>query len=216
LEIKINLTKFVKTINVKRNMKTFAEQIKEMRISTGKPLRIIASSLDIDQSILSKIENGKRKASREQVVKLAKLYKTDQNKLLVSWLSDKLVYEISNEDNALEALQMAEDRIAYAAFQKIDRKKLLALIKKEIKKFEKIQKAWIYGSFSRQDDEPKSDIDIAIETDKKFSYFDLAEIQYRLENVVNRKIDIGFIDSFRPAIFDRVKPDLKLIYERNS
>jgi len=59
-----------------------------------------------------------------------------------------------------------------------------------------------------------SDIDIPVKTDNEFSYFDLAEIQYRLESVLNRKIDIGFLDSFKPYIFENIKPDLKLIYER--
>jgi predicted nucleotidyltransferase len=82
--------------------------------------------------------------------------------------------------------------------------------------FWQIQKAWIYGSFARGDDGPKSDIDIAFQSDDQFSYFDLAEIQYNLEKVVNRKVDVGFIETFKPDIFEHVQPDLKLIYERPS
>ena len=77
-----------------------------------------------------------------------------------------------------------------------------------------IQKAWIYGSFSSQDDGPKSDIDLAIQANENMSYFDLSEIQYQLEKLVKRKIDIGFMDSFKPHILKNVAPDLKLIYER--
>jgi len=51
-------------------------------------------------------------------------------------------------------------------------------------------------------------------TDEGFSYFDLAEIQHQLENTVNRKIDVGFIDSFKAHIFQNIEPDLKLIYEK--
>ncbi len=61
---------------------------------------------------------------------------------------------------------------------------------------------------------PHSDIDIAIKTEENFSYFDLAEIQHKLENLLKRKVDIGFIDSFKPYIFKNLKKDLKLIYER--
>jgi hypothetical protein len=35
------------------------------------------------------------------------------NDLLVSWLSDKLVYEIADEDVALKALQVAEEKVKY-------------------------------------------------------------------------------------------------------
>ena len=64
-----------------------------------------------------------------------------------------------------------------------------------------IQEAWIYGSFSRQEDDYKSDIDVAIRVDAGFSYFDLADVQIHLEEKVKRTVDIGFIDSFKPHIF---------------
>ena len=178
------------------------------------PLRTVAAFLDIDQAILSKIERGQRNANREQVVKLAAYFTVKESDLLIAWLSDKLVNEVADETLALQALQVAEEKIAYTAFLKVDRKKLLRQLKKGVTKFPKIQMAWIYGSFSREDDGPQSDIDIAIKAEEDFSYFDLAEIQYHLESVLKRKIDIGFIDSFKPYIFENLKNDLKLIYER--
>jgi len=38
------------------------------------PLRKVAAFMDIDQSILSKIERGQRKLTKEQVVKLADFF----------------------------------------------------------------------------------------------------------------------------------------------
>jgi len=35
-----------------------------------------------------------------------------------------------------------------------------------------------------------------------------------LEKKINIKVDIGFIDSFKPDILDHVRPDLVLIYEK--
>ena len=138
----------------------------------------------------------------------------NEDDLIVAWLSDKLVYEVADEQNALQALQVAEDKIAYKSFQKVDRLKIVKIIIEEIGKFPEIEKAWLYGSFARADDNANSDIDIAFKTDDSFSYFDLAEIQFVLENKITRKIDTGFIDSFKPYIFDHIKEDLKLIYER--
>ena len=111
---------------------------------------------------------------------------------------------------------MAEEKVAYLEFKKIDRKALSQKIVKAIKKFSMIEKAWIYGSFAREDDGPKSDIDIAIETKTGFSYFDLADVQNQLEQLTHRKVDVGFMDSFKPYILERVKSDLKLIYERST
>lgn len=195
-------------------MKGFGDTIRNLREERELPLRVVAAYLDIDQAILSKIERGQRIARREQVVKLAEYFKIKENELLVSWLSDKLVYEVADEDVALKALQVAEEKVEYRAFLKVDRSELLDQLKKGLQQFPQVRQAWIYGSFSRGDDGPKSDIDIAIKTEGAFSYFDLAEIQYQLETALNRKIDIGFMDSFKPHIFANLKNDLKLIYER--
>jgi transcriptional regulator with XRE-family HTH domain len=87
--------------------------IRKLREERELPLRTVAAFLDIDQAILSKIERGQRKPTREQVVKLAEYYKVNENDLIVAWLSDKLVYEIENEQFALQALQVAEKKIRY-------------------------------------------------------------------------------------------------------
>lgn len=197
-------------------MDSFGATIKKLREEKSLPLRTVAAYLDIDQAILSKVENGKRKCNREQVIQLAHYFKVKENDLLIAWLSDKLVYELEDEEVALKALEVAEEKISYLAFQKTDKKQLLQQIKNGIKKFPQIEKAWIYGSFARNEDGPKSDIDIALQTGKKFTYFDLAEVQHFLENKIKRRVDVGFIDAFKPHILEHVKPDLKLIYERSS
>ena len=98
--------------------------------------------------------------------------------------------------------------------QIVDKKQIIEKIISMLKSFDKVSKAWIYGSFARGDDDHLSDIDIAVKADRGLNYFDMAEIQHRLEKETNRKIDIGFIDTFKTSVFKNVKPDLKLIYER--
>jgi HTH-type transcriptional regulator, competence development regulator len=94
-------------------MHSLGETIRKLRKEKELPLRTVAAFLDIDQAILSKIERGLRNANREQVVKLAGFFKVSENDLLVSWLSDKLVYEVADEDVALKALQVAEEKVKY-------------------------------------------------------------------------------------------------------
>jgi len=62
---------------------------------------------------ISKIERGQRNASREQVIKLADFFKVKEDDLLVFWLSDKLVYEVADEEIALKALKVAEEKVKY-------------------------------------------------------------------------------------------------------
>jgi len=197
-------------------MNNFGEKIRKLREEKHLPLRVLSAYLDIDQAILSKIERGKRRAARVMIVKLAAYFDFPEDDLTIAWLSDKIGYEVADEELALQALQLAEKEIRYLAFMKISRKEIINRLASGIKNFEAIHSAWIYGSFSRGDDSPESDIDVAIKADEKFSYFDLAEVKFQLEKQVNRKIDIGFFDTFKPYILDYVKPDLKLIYERQT
>jgi len=94
-------------------MRSFAQKIKELRERKSDPLRLVAAFLNIDQAILSKIENGKRKASRDNVIKLAKYFGVGEEELLILWLSDIIVYEIADEDIAVEALKLAEKKVQY-------------------------------------------------------------------------------------------------------
>lgn len=94
-------------------MDSLGETIRKLREREELPLRTVAAFLDIDQAILSKIERGQRKATRDQVVKLAAYFKVKENDLLITWLSDKLIYEVEDEEVALKALQVAEERVKY-------------------------------------------------------------------------------------------------------
>jgi HTH-type transcriptional regulator, competence development regulator len=107
----INLTNYVKKQSFK--MDSLGDTIRKLREEKELPLRTVAAFLDIDQAILSKVERGQRKPTREQVVKLAEYFKVKENDLLVAWLSDKLVYEVEDEDMALKALQVAEEKVKY-------------------------------------------------------------------------------------------------------
>jgi len=105
------LTITVKSYFIK--MDNLGSIIRKLREEKKLPLRSVAAYLDIDQAILSKIERSQRKISRDQVVKLAAFFEAKEDDLLVAWLSDKLVYELADEDLALKALQVAEKKIKY-------------------------------------------------------------------------------------------------------
>jgi predicted nucleotidyltransferase/plasmid maintenance system antidote protein VapI len=195
-------------------MQSIGELIRSLREKEGYPLRKLAAFLDIDQAVLSKIERGQRRLTKEQVIKLARFFNYNEKEMLVTFFSDQIIHEIGNEEYAKDALKVAEEKMEYQVYQTLDRNKLLSIITNTLKQFSKVSKAWLFGSFAREDDNPKSDIDIAISTDKGFSYFDLAEIQYQLEKEIKRKVDIGFIGAFKTHILKNIEQDLKLIYER--
>jgi transcriptional regulator with XRE-family HTH domain len=94
-------------------MKNFAETIRKAREDKGFILRKVASITDIDQSIISKLEKGERKPTREQVLKLADCYELDRNSLIIDWKSDLVYYSIQDEELATEILKVAEEKVKY-------------------------------------------------------------------------------------------------------
>ena len=96
-----------------KQMLTIGKQIRKLREDKGLPLRKVAAELDIDQSILSKIERGERKATKGQIVQIAKIFNVDEKEMLINYLSDKVLYELIDEELAAEVLQVAEKKIEY-------------------------------------------------------------------------------------------------------
>ena len=89
------------------------EKLRKLREENELPLRKVAALLDIDIAILSKMERGERRLTKEIVQHLAKIYKHDEQELLVLYLSEKIMAEVGEEDLALKAMQVAEEQIKY-------------------------------------------------------------------------------------------------------
>ena len=92
---------------------TIGEKLWHIREEKELPLRKVAALLDIDVAILSKMERGERRITKEVVLKLADIYEYNADDLLVLFLSDKILYEIQDEDLGIEALKVAEERAKY-------------------------------------------------------------------------------------------------------
>lgn len=94
-------------------MSNFGDLIRIARKEKGLFLRQVAAELEIDQAIISKFERNERKPTKEQVLKFAKFYKLDKETLLVEWLSDKVAYDLQDENLADKVLKAAEQKIKY-------------------------------------------------------------------------------------------------------
>ena len=95
-------------------MESFGEQIRKLREEKGLLLRQLAAAMETDTGLVSKFEKGERKPTREWVVKVANFFNVPVEGLLVAWLSEKIVYQVGDDDEvALKALQVAERRIRY-------------------------------------------------------------------------------------------------------
>jgi transcriptional regulator with XRE-family HTH domain len=94
-------------------MSTLGLKLRELREQAGFSLRKAAVAIDIDVAILSKMERGERKFSKELVLKLAELYNVNSDKLIIDFLSEKVLYELEDEEFGLEALKVAEKQLEY-------------------------------------------------------------------------------------------------------
>lgn len=93
------------------NIKSFGETVRDLRESKGLLLRQVAAFLEVDTAFLSKMERNEKKASRLQVLKLAKALETAEKELLTLWLSDKIVETLNEESEAYSALKLTVKRL---------------------------------------------------------------------------------------------------------
>jgi transcriptional regulator with XRE-family HTH domain len=92
-------------------MNKFGDVIRSKREEQEMLLRHLSAKLDMDTAMLSKIERGEKTAKREHIKRLAKLFKLDYNELFSLWLADQVFQLVENEEQALQALQIAEKEL---------------------------------------------------------------------------------------------------------
>ncbi|MBK6542928.1 MAG: helix-turn-helix transcriptional regulator [Flavobacteriales bacterium] len=91
---------------------TFSEFIRKMRVERDEPLRVIAAAVGIDSTLLSKLERAERFPTEEQVVRFAKYFKVSLAELQGKVIADKVLTKYVNQDAAIHATQILNDRAA--------------------------------------------------------------------------------------------------------
>lgn len=104
-------------------MQTIGSIFKEIRENRKLLLEDVTQKTGISKTVLSRIENGRRLPTKDQVNLLCKYYKAEKNAIIVQWLSDKIVFEIQEEDLALQAIQVAEEKIKFGTMSKVQSRK---------------------------------------------------------------------------------------------
>ena len=89
------------------------QKIKELRLENGVLQRQLASFLEIDTPMFSKIERGDRRAKRIQVVQIANYYNVDEKELLTLWVADKVLDAFEDEEDLKwDAIKVAQSSIS--------------------------------------------------------------------------------------------------------
>ena len=81
-----------------------------------------------------------------------------------------------------------------------------------------VEKAWVFGSYSRGEETRKSDIDIMVRFDKeaRISLFDYVGIMNDLEDLFRRKIDLVEEGQLRHWAQESAEKEKILVYEREN
>jgi transcriptional regulator with XRE-family HTH domain len=83
------------------------------REEKGLLIRQVAAVTELDQAIISRIENCDRLPTKEQLIKLAGLYNLDTKEIMSAWLAEKMVRDYGDEPYVSEALRDAHDRVLF-------------------------------------------------------------------------------------------------------
>lgn len=85
--------------------------LREAREKKGLKVREVARMLNIDVALISKFESGQRNPTRNQILQLAELLEIDRDTILILWLKEKILRELSDEPLAIKALKAAESEL---------------------------------------------------------------------------------------------------------
>lgn len=80
----------------------------------------------------------------------------------------------------------------------------------------KIDRVYLFGSYSRGEENEDSDIDLRVEHINNFDLFDLSEMSYLLKQKTGKSIDIATQETSKmdPDFYNSIKKDEICLYER--
>ncbi len=93
-------------------MEKLSQILKSKREVKGLLLREVASKIDVDTALVSKIENDDRRPTKEQLKKLSKTLEIDFMTLSTLWHVEKIYEEIKDEKNVLDIVKELMKKVA--------------------------------------------------------------------------------------------------------
>ena len=94
------------------------------------------------------------------------------------------------------------------------------MIKKiaEYFKTQPVLKAWLFGSYSRGEERPDSDVDIMVSLDQSahVGLFKLSGMHLDLQDLLDMQVDLVTDKGLMPFARESTEHDKKLIYERTA
>jgi len=90
---------------------SLGERLRNLRQARNEPLRVVAAAIEVDSSLLSKIEHNDRLPTDLQLQRLASYYDIPLEELTAYAIAEKIVMSYTSNPATLRALRIAEARI---------------------------------------------------------------------------------------------------------
>mgnify|MGYP003577461759 CR=1 FL=1 len=97
----------------KDTISTFGEHLRNLREKKGLTLKNVAETINIDVSLLAKIERDERQPTKQIIKLIADFFHCNEKELLNKFLSDQIAYKILDEKADLSILKVAEEKVKY-------------------------------------------------------------------------------------------------------
>lgn len=109
-----HVTRMLLLWNMKQGKK-IGTLLRQLREAEGWLIREIGAKMSIDPALISKIERNDRMPTKHQIAEYCKTFPEHADSIYIAWLSDKVLYEIQDDEHALQAIKAAESKIKYGA-----------------------------------------------------------------------------------------------------
>jgi predicted nucleotidyltransferase len=76
-----------------------------------------------------------------------------------------------------------------------------------------VRKIGLFGSYARGEERTDSDLDVLVEFEKRKSLLTLVRIERELSEHIGVKVDLLTEQAISPYLVERIKTDLKVIYQ---
>ncbi len=109
----INFGQKLTKMTSRKRTTNFGEHLRALRVGAHQTLKEVASSIGIDPSLLAKIERNERQPTKQILKDVATHFNVDEKELNREFLSDQIAYKILDEEDDVQILKAAEDKVAY-------------------------------------------------------------------------------------------------------
>jgi transcriptional regulator with XRE-family HTH domain len=92
-------------------MSSFGETIRNLRLQQNVPLRVVAAAVEIDSTLLSRLELGERFPTDEQLKRFADYFHLSLEELTAQVIADRIIATYGTEEATAKAADMVKERL---------------------------------------------------------------------------------------------------------